>query len=287
MIVASAAAPIRAAIDRRGRGGARRSAASRAARQPPGQHLERDHAQRVDVDGGRHPAADHLLGRHVRRRAGEVAGAGALVALVAGQPEVGDHRAVAGEQHVARLEVAVDHARRVGRAQPRDQPVDDRPDLGRRQRPVAQAVGQAGPGHQLHRHVAPAVGVDGQVERAAHVRVGDRAGQRHLAIEAIAVAARRALRRQRLQRDVDAQRLVLGLVDLAHAAAAEQADDPVPASDARASHQHRAGRDRRRRGVELAARRHRRRADAQAPRVGRGGVGRVVRVHPAYIRTQG
>ena len=40
-------------------------------------------------------------------------------------------------------------------------------------------------------------------------------------------------------------------------------------------------------GVDLAPGRHRGRADAQAARVGRVAVGRVVRVHPAYIRTQG
>ena len=86
---------------------------------------------------------------------------------------------------------------------------------------------------QLHRDergrpASPAAGLDvlEQVEDAADVRVGDLAGELHLAQEALRrplVAG--DLGADRLERDALAERQVLGLVELAHAAAGDEAHD--------------------------------------------------------------
>jgi hypothetical protein len=84
----------------------------RLERRPAGQALVEDGAQGVDVGGRPHPLrlAGHLLRRHVARRAQDGAGLrmGRLGVQLAGQAEIGDPgRAVAGQQHVGRLEVTM------------------------------------------------------------------------------------------------------------------------------------------------------------------------------------
>ena len=81
---------------------------------------------------------------------------------------------------------------------------------------------------------ACAVGAGGlpEVEDAADVGVGDPPGQQHLALQApdgLGVAGQ--IGGQRLQRHLLVQQLVLGLVDLAHAAAPDEAVDPVAVGD--------------------------------------------------------
>ena len=78
-----------------------------------GQDLVKDRAQRVDV--GRRAdvlgSSHGLLGSHVAGRAHDVAGLGLVIVRFQplGQPEVGDLGcAVSGQEHVGRLEVAVD-----------------------------------------------------------------------------------------------------------------------------------------------------------------------------------
>ena len=79
---------------------------------PAGQALVGDRAEGVDVAGRRRPAALRLLRREVVGGADDLAGAGQRHARRRpGDPEVGDlDDAVVGDQHVARLHVAVDEA---------------------------------------------------------------------------------------------------------------------------------------------------------------------------------
>ena len=86
-----------------------------------GQHLEQHGAEAVDVGPGVERAvAAGLLGAHVGRRPDAHAGLGELVLVLgraerAGDAEVGDEGvAVAGEEQVLGLDVAVDHAVLVG-----------------------------------------------------------------------------------------------------------------------------------------------------------------------------
>ena len=85
-----------------------------------GQQLEQQHAERVDVGGGGDRAAGDLLGRGVLRRQRDAALARQqrhrlVVAEQLGDAEVEQlDLAVAGDQHVRRLEVAVDDQVGVG-----------------------------------------------------------------------------------------------------------------------------------------------------------------------------
>ena len=81
--------------------------------------------------------------------------------------------------------------------------------------------------HVLHREEVLAVDLADVVD-AADVGMRDLARDAHLGVEALeAVLLRSESPRQELQRDRLAELQVVGAVDLAHAAAAEQADDPV------------------------------------------------------------
>ena len=107
----------------------------------PGQQLVEDHADRVEVGGGADRVALRLLGgevlrgAHDRARQRHVRGAGARDA------EVGDARAaLLVEDHVVRLQVAVDHAAAVREAR-RAQDLDDDVDRERRvERPRSRTI---------------------------------------------------------------------------------------------------------------------------------------------------
>ena len=91
--------------------------------------------------------------------------------------------------------------------------------------------------HVLHREEVLAVDLADVVD-AADVGVRDLARDAHLGVEALeAVLLRSESPRQELQRDRLAELQVVGAIDLAHAAAPEQADDPVALGE------HRAGRE--------------------------------------------
>jgi hypothetical protein len=91
-------------------------------REAAGEHLEEEHAERVDVARrpGRHPG--RLLGRDVRGSAehGARVGERSRSRCAAHEAEVGELGPVLGvEQHVGRLEVAVDELPRVEMGKPR------------------------------------------------------------------------------------------------------------------------------------------------------------------------
>ena len=82
-----------------------------------GQRLVEDHPDRVEVGDGGDVEALRLLGREVVRGAHHRAGLGDLRDAGAGDAEVGDDRlALAVDDHVLRLQVAVDDAVAVGEA---------------------------------------------------------------------------------------------------------------------------------------------------------------------------
>ena len=87
---------------------------------------------------------------------------------------------------------------------------------------------EVGPLDVAHRDVDEAAEVAGVVDRD-DVRVVDRGDRLRLADEPFAeLLAAAEVGREGLQRRLALEQLVLGLVDEAHAAAAEQPGDPVP-----------------------------------------------------------
>src|SRR5262249_56955229 len=92
---------------------------------------------------------------------------------------------------------------------------------------VVEEVVQRLPRHELHDDVRPARFLVGGVDQDA-ARVDERAGQAALAAEALDGLARRGvLRRDELQGDPTSRRDLLGLVDLAHAPAAQLTEQAV------------------------------------------------------------
>jgi hypothetical protein len=157
----------------------------------------------------------------------------------AGKAEVSHHGAQPArgrDQHdVGRLEIAVDHSGIVRRRQPLPHLAHDRQRFLEAQLAVAaQPLLERLAGEQLHAEEADLrplsfrllQAVAEQVEDAAHIRVGDLAGQLDLAPEAVEGAFEVGdLGANRLQGYAVAQLEILGLVDVPHAAVADEADD--------------------------------------------------------------
>ena len=202
-----------------------------------GDHLVEDDAERVDVGRGRQGAALDLLGRHVVRRAEHGLRLRqrrpARRLRAAREAEVGDddpHAArppLVGREHdVAALEVAVDHAGVVRGGERRGHLLDQRQRV-RRPHPAGalEALGERLAGEQLHREEREVLVVEDVVD-PAHVRVRHRAREVDLPQEPVhRPRIARDLRPDRLERDPLVEDLVLGLVDLAHAAARDEAHD--------------------------------------------------------------
>ena len=100
---------------------------------------ERQHGtQAEDVAGRPGLFASRLLGRHEPGRADHEVGAGQRGGVRStGDPEINDPRAVAGQQYVRGLEVAVDHPLGMDRPEPFRQPRGQRQHGGERQRALA------------------------------------------------------------------------------------------------------------------------------------------------------
>ena len=112
--------------------------ARRLEREPPREHPEQDHAERVDVARGRGGLSRSLLRRHVRGRSDQRAGLRQRVhAGHPGDAEVRDLGAtLLVEEDVRRLQVAVDEPVLVRVREPGRDLGRDRPGLGVRQRPA-------------------------------------------------------------------------------------------------------------------------------------------------------
>ncbi len=214
-------------------------------RRPPRQRLEQHRADRVQIGAEIHVLAARLLGRHVQRRAhDDTRLRQPQIGPVADQPGEAEieHldlglRGVAGDQvEVLGLDVAVDHARGVGRAE-RAQHVHAEVD---RQRLVDRLPPQPAPHglavQALHHQERPAVGGEAEIEDLDHRGVVGRGRDPRLAQEAL--DHRRVggeIGREPLEREAPAEQPVLHLVDIAHAARAELADDLVAIGDDLAS----------------------------------------------------
>src|SRR3954447_12863744 len=80
---------------------------------------------------------------------------------------------------------------------------------------------------QEHRLFTVGLGVETDVERAAYVRMRDLARDLDLAAKQLLEMRMRPVRANGLERDSDGQLAIAGLVDLAHAAACDEAHELV------------------------------------------------------------
>jgi hypothetical protein len=207
-------------------------------------------AEAEGVGGRRHRPAEELLGRHVRRGPDHVAardrhlqaaaaavgeplaGPGGEIADP-GQPEVGDPHRLLGaaraalDQHVARLEVAVDQAGGVGGGEAAPGGDEQRQHLAPVVAAPRQHLAEGVAVDQLHDQVQIAV-VDPDVVDRDHVGMGQPGQRLGLAPQPLLepAAARRALA-QHLDRDRAIELGIDGGVDHAHPAGADPAHDPV------------------------------------------------------------
>ena len=176
-----------------------------------------------------------LLGRQVLGSAHDRAGLGHLGGAGAGDAEVGDLGVTeVVDDHVVRLEVAVDHAVAVGEARGLE---DLRADVDHallcQRRLGGHDVLERAPREVLHRDVVGAL-VLAAVEDAHHVRVVEAGGRLRLAAEALhELLVLREAPVQHLDRDLPAEVAVLSAVDVRHSAGADPAQDPVAAVDER------------------------------------------------------
>ena len=189
-----------------------------------GERLVEHQSQRVQVGLHARDPALRLLGRHVCRRADDVAGERqAVLPDQAGHPEVGelDHPGVArrgvGQEHVRRLEVAVHDAVGVGMGERIAQGVPDPDDVAVRQPPVLERDRKRVAAHQLGDQVGALV-VDRGLIQGHDPRVRQLRGRPGLAFEP---ALGDPLARHDLDRDVAIEALVAGQPDRAEGPGAQ------------------------------------------------------------------
>ncbi len=218
-------------------------------RQHAGRHLVEHRAEREQVGARVGELSARLLGRHVGDRAERGAREGEIVArrhrlelrgrrrdrppLPAHlrEAEVEDLRLPARRHpQVGRLDVAMHDAlgvRRLERVRDLDR---DGEDLVHRHRPPSHHLGQGLAVEQLHHDEVLLLVLLDRVDRA-DAGVVERRGGARLALEPLERArVPRHLGAQELERHAPPELRVLGLVDDAHAAAAELADDGVVAN---------------------------------------------------------
>jgi hypothetical protein len=211
-------------------GAGRRIGAERGA---PGGRVRHHGAPGEDVRGRAEPGLRlrlEPLRRHVRDRPDHVVGAGVVAGRLErpGDAEVDHLDAAQGEQHIAGLEVAVDHARAVDRGERGGDADRHAVQVGRGERTVlADHIGQIGSvdefDHQVRRVV---VGI--RVEHLGGAERRHLPGPVHLAAEAApeAVVAG-VLGADHLDRDLAPVAVPPAQVDRAHAAFAEAGDEGV------------------------------------------------------------
>ena len=144
---------------------------------------EREHVGR----GGRGAALRDLRGEE-RRGARDQSGAGELhVVDRTGHSEVGElDPAVGADEDVARLDVAVHHARGMRRGQPVGHVATDRGNLHRQERPLRPHDGGQGVRRQVLHHQPRPVLVDDDVEHADDVRMLQTGADAALPLEPLA-----------------------------------------------------------------------------------------------------
>ncbi len=193
---------------------------------PPDRHLVEDDAERVDVAAGVDALAFGLLGREVRGRAHDGAGLGEALLGVdgPGDAEVGDlDLAVGGDQHVARLHVAVHDAVAVGEGKGRRDAGADLGDLvGRQLLRVAQDGRERASVDVLHHDEVDAV-VLAPVEDGDDVGVGQVGGGLGLPAEPLHKGlVDGELGKEDLEGDRPIELAVYRPIDLGHPTAGDQ-----------------------------------------------------------------
>ena len=211
-------------------------------RQPAACHLEHRDAQRIDVASRIDDRfASGLLGRHVRRRSHHGAGLG--VASAARFVQLGDAEvdqldeirslALVDEEHVVRLEVAVDDpvlVRRLQRAAALQH--DGRHPAQRHRQPGLHDRLQRSAMEEIHHEVMAASVGDVEVEDLDDVVVADDVHRARLVEEALDDALVRGVTRvKHLDRDLRPDRRVLAHVDGAHPPLAEELHHLVRAEE--------------------------------------------------------
>ena len=208
----------------------------------PVEQLPRHHRPRELIDARIDRIAGQLLGREVRGRAGDRAGrgqvriastastrSGSTAVLDAREPEVGDDRAaVARDEHVLRLDVAMDDAGGVRGGEPSAAP-SSTSSSSSRVRAIAGPLAQRHAVDQLHRD-PDLVALGADVVDVADVRMrqpGERSALRGRA--ARGSACRRRRWRTTLIATGARELRILRAIDDAHAARAEHGVDPVAA----------------------------------------------------------
>jgi len=226
--------------------------------QAPREHLVEHDADRVPVARRAGAVGTELLGRHVRGRACEIDALVGVASRRRGEAEVEDrHPSALRDEHVGGLEVAMDLARAVDRADPSDELRERAADLGRaeedgrRSHGVGVALGRLVGGRRArvrrerdavdprHREEPPDGVVREELVKAHEVWVHEVREGAELALDLV---DRRAVdATERLERDALAALLVERLVDDAHPAGAEPPLDDEAIEQARAPPPLRAG----------------------------------------------
>ncbi len=201
-------------------------------RPPAREELVEDEPERIEVTARTHLASCKLLRRHVGRSSGTQ-----LIAaerpLEAGKTEIGDpHLAALVQHHVLRLQIPVEDSLAVRCGEPGAELVRD---------VEAFLIGQAADAPRQRREVLAVHELHGEERHAGHVadvvdsahrRMRHLAGDANLVVEARQVAGIALARlREELEGHWQVEREVVRPVHLAHAAATEQAHDPITARD--------------------------------------------------------
>ena len=196
------------------------------------EHLEREHAHGIDVRAAIDVVAHHLLRRHVSGRADRQPNCGE-VGRLAGSPskaEVREHRASVGvDQHVGRLEVAMDDAGVVGVLQSVSDLAQVTPCGKGVERAAVQDVAQRAATNQRHGEVGHPLGKLEVVDRQ-DVRMVELGQRLRFGLEPLHEAVvLEELWRQGLQGHLAPERLLHRAVDHRHAATTKALDDLVAA----------------------------------------------------------
>ena len=195
-----------------------------------GQAFVQQTGQRIDVGAGIGDAGAEAFGSHVGERADDRAGLGQLGGRdVVGDAEVDQVDEVApGHQRVGWLDVAVHQPDGMRGVQRGGQLLNDVHGPWRAHRAVApQQTGYVDALDDRHRQIQSTVDFAGLINRD-DVRLGQPGGGVGLAPEPLLITRfGRRLGRQHLDGDIAIHHGVVGLVHLAHAAGADQRQQPV------------------------------------------------------------
>ena len=220
-----------------------RLAVVRAERELPGQHLEEEDAERVEIALRGRLFAARLLGRHVLRRSedGPLRGE-ARVHREVGEPEVEDldevlPPAARAEEDVVALQVAVNDAEVVRAGERGAHLLEDIDAARERHRSARQLARERHADEVLHDEVELALFGLTDVVDVDDVRVVDAVGGARFAQHPGAqVGLAAQVRADELERDDAVDEHVTGAIDDAHPALADARFQPVPPGDDATQH---------------------------------------------------